>query len=58
MHSLKLLFSTLTGLILQAWRLPAYLARLLRLKRQQSILSAHEAERLDRIRNPSKYLGK
>jgi HD-like signal output (HDOD) protein len=58
MHSLKLLFSTIAGLLLQAWRLPVWLVRLLRFKRQQSILNAREAERLDRIRHPEKYLGK
>ena len=38
--------------------LPRYTRHVLREKRRQARLAEFEAERLDRIRNPSRYLGK
>jgi len=38
--------------------LPLSIRQALRHRRLQSVLDAREAERLDRIRNPSKYRGK
>jgi hypothetical protein len=38
--------------------LPQSIAIAVKQRRQQTMLNALEAERLDRIRNPSKYLGK
>jgi hypothetical protein len=45
-------------LIKQIWLLPQTLANAAQQKKRQAIVNEHEAERLDRIRNPSKYLGK
>jgi hypothetical protein len=42
----------------QAWFIPRTLARAAQRRRQQMILNEQEIERLDRIRNPSKYRGK
>lgn len=58
MHTLKLLFLRMAALLRQACLLPWWFARLLRRKRLQLALNALEAERLDRIRHPAKYLGK
>jgi hypothetical protein len=57
MYTLKLICLTIVNLAKQAWVLPqtvtlALQQRRLKLARQQS-----ETERLDRIRNPSKYRG-
>jgi hypothetical protein len=38
--------------------LPKSILNALKQRRRQSVLNENEAERLDRIRNPSKYLGK
>ncbi len=45
-------------LIKQAWLLPQTIAIATKHRRQQVSINENEAERLDRIRNPSKYLGK
>jgi hypothetical protein len=45
-------------LVKLAWLLPQSLALALKQRRRQIVLNELEAERLDRIRNPSKYLGK
>ena len=45
-------------LLKQIWVLPWIIAAALRHRRRQAALDAAEAERLDRIRNPSEYLGK
>ena len=58
MHTLKLICLTLMQLAKQAWLLPQSVAKALKQRRQQVVLNEHEAERLDRIRNPSKYRGK
>jgi len=45
-------------LIKQARLLPRSVTEAAEQRRRQVVLNEHEAERLDRIRNPSKYLGK
>jgi hypothetical protein len=44
--------------IKQAWLLPQTVALAFKQKRLQTTVNEHEVERLDRLRNPSKYLGK
>jgi hypothetical protein len=39
-------------------RLPQAVAKSVAARQRQTVLAANEAERLDRIRNPSKYVGK
>ena len=58
MHTLKLIGLTLIQLVKQTWLLPQTIANAVNQRRRQVVLNEHEAERLDRIRNPSKYLGK
>jgi hypothetical protein len=58
MQVVKFICQTTFGLFKQAWLLPSTLSVALRQRRQENALNALEAERLDRIRNPSKYLGK
>ncbi len=58
MHTLKLICLTIIQLVKQAWLLPQSVAHAVRQRRQQVVRNELEAERLDRIRNPSKYLGK
>ena len=58
MHVLKLIYQTTVGLFKQAWLLPHAIADSSKQRRRQFALNLLEAERLDRIRNPSKYLGK
>jgi hypothetical protein len=58
MQVLKFIWQTTAGLFKQAWLLPSFVAVALKQRRRQFALHVLEAERLDRIRNPSKYLGK
>ena len=58
MHILKLICFTIVELAKQIWALPATVAANLRKKHRVAEVNAGEAERLDRIRHPSKYLGK
>ena len=58
MHTLKLICLTVIQLIKQAWVLPQSIAIAVKQKQRRSALNQLEAERLDRICNPSKYLGK
>jgi hypothetical protein len=58
MHTLKLIYLTFIQLVKQAWLLPQSIANATKQRRQRGVLNEHEAERLDRIRNPSKYLGR
>ena len=55
---MKLTFQRAVGLFKQAWLLPHAVAVALKQRRRQFALNLLEAERLDRIRNPSKYLGR
>jgi len=58
MKTLKLICLTLIQLVKQACLLPQTLANAIKARRQQIVLNEREVERLDRIRNPSKYRGK
>jgi hypothetical protein len=58
MRLIRLIWLATVGVLRQAWLLPRAVAASLRQRRRQFALDVLEAERLDRIRNPSKYLGK
>jgi hypothetical protein len=58
MQLLKLICRTTVGLFKQAWLFPRAVVAAFQQWRRQFALNAFEVERLDRIRNPSKYLGK
>ena len=58
MKPLKLMALTLLQLTRQVWLLPQSITNAVRQRRRQVAWNNHEAERLDRIRNPWKYLGK
>ena len=58
MNTLKVIWLTVVELVKQAWLLPGKATVAVRQRRRQAVLNENEAERLDRIRNPSKYLGK
>ena len=58
MHTLKLICLTIFQLLKQAWLLPQSVVIAVQQRRRQNVRINLEAERLDRIRNPSKYLGK
>ena len=58
MNLLKLICLTIIQLVKQAWLLPQSVVKALGQRRQLLLRNEREAERLDRIRNPSKYLGK
>ena len=58
MQKFKLIFQAMVNLGGQFWHLPRAVAIAIAQRRQQIALDVAEAERLDRIRNPSKYLGK
>ena len=58
MHVLKTICQAIVTLVKQTWLLPQFVPTAIRRKRRQLALDKLEAERLDRIRNPSKYLGK
>jgi len=57
MHILKIIGLTIFRLIEQAWLLPRTIRLAIRQRRQRVIRDEMEIERLDRIRNPSKYVG-
>jgi hypothetical protein len=56
MNTLKLIFLTIIQLVKQALLLPQSVATGFRHRRLRAVLDEREAERLDRIRHPSKYL--
>jgi hypothetical protein len=58
MHAWKLIREGIVGLLKRAGRLPALLAKAFRHRQREFAAHALEAERLDRIRHPAKYLGK
>jgi hypothetical protein len=58
MYIFKLIFLTIVNLLKQAWLLPQTIALALRQRRGQLTRLQLERERLDRIRNPSKYAGR
>ena len=49
---------TLLGPFKLIWLFPRFVANAVQRRRRQNVLDGLEAERLDRIRNPSKYAGK
>ena len=58
MYALKLICLTIVGLAKQVWLLPQTAALALQQRRRQIARHQFETERLDRIRNPSKYAGR
>jgi hypothetical protein len=58
MYLIKFIGLTLIQLAKQAWLLPQMIATSFKHWRRQGALNELEAERLDRIRHPAKYLGK
>ena len=58
MYILKFICMTIIQLIKQVWLFPQTIANAVKQRRGQVVRNELEAERLDRIRNPSKYLGK
>jgi len=58
MYLLKFICMTIIQLIKQVWLFPQTVANAVTQRREQAVRNELEAERLDRIRNPSKYLGK
>ncbi len=58
MYILNLICMTFIQLVKQTWLLPQSVVNAVKQRRRQGVLNELEAERLDRIRNPSKYLGK
>lgn len=58
MNTLKLIGRNMLQLLRQVWHLPQIIREAALQRRRQGALDELEAERLDRIRQPSKYLGK
>jgi hypothetical protein len=59
MNQLKHIYLTIIQLVRQAWLLPQTVAHAREHRRRwQVVQKEHEFDRLDRLRNPSKYLGK
>ena len=58
MNWLKLISLTLFQLVKQIWFLPRSIVAGNQSRRRRAVRIELEAERLDRIRNPAKYLGK
>ena len=58
MHPLKSIYLALVQAAKNIWALPQAIAHAANHRRQQVVLDELEVERLDRIRNPSKYRGK
>ena len=58
MNKLKHICLTIFELVKQLFLLPQTMIEAFKQRGQQTVRNEAEAERLDRIRNPSKYLGK
>jgi hypothetical protein len=58
MHFLKIIFGTILQLAQQVWLIPQMIVTAVKQRRQCSAFKVSEIERLDRIRDPNKYLGK
>ena len=58
MYTLKLICLTIVNLVKQAWLLPQTITLALQQRRRKLARQEFETERLDRIRNPSKYAGR
>jgi len=54
----ELIWMTICELFKQIWHLPQTFMNVFRQRRQQAVRKELEVERLDRIRNPSKYRGR
>jgi len=57
-NKLKLICMTIGHLIKQAFSFPQTAATALNHRRRQAEFDEYEVDRLDRLRHPSKYLGK
>lgn len=58
MHKFKIICLTIFELAKQVWTFPATVTANLRKKRRVAEVNEVEAERLDRLRHPSKYVGR
>ena len=58
MNTLKLIFPTIFLLVKKVWLLPQSITNAVQQRHRRTARNELEAERLDRIRHPSKYLGK
>jgi hypothetical protein len=58
MYILKLICLTIVNLVKEAWLLPQTVGLALQQRRRKLARQQFETERLDRIRNPSKYAGR
>jgi hypothetical protein len=58
MYLLKVVCLTIVGLVKQVWLLPQTITLALQERRRQRARLECETERIDRIRNPSKYVGR
>ncbi len=58
MNTLKSICLTILQRVKQARLLPQTVAKALKQRWRQVVRNEHELDRLDRLRNPSKYLGK
>ena len=58
MNLLKRICLTMVELVKQAWLLPQSIANANTQRRRRAAREEREEERLDRIRDPHKYLGK
>jgi hypothetical protein len=58
MKTLKMMGRTVIQMAKRVWSLPQALAHALKFGPRPIVLDEDEIDRLDRLRNPSKYLGK
>jgi hypothetical protein len=58
MYLVKVIWLTIVNVAKQVWLLPHNIALTLQQRREQITRREFETERLDRIRNPSKYAGR
>ena len=58
MHILKLIGLTIVNLFRAVWTAPQFFLRAAQERRRQATRDQSEAERLDRIRQPWRYLGR
>jgi hypothetical protein len=58
MYLIKYVFLTIVNLVKQTWLLPQTISLALSQRRRQLARDEFEIERLDRLRNPSKYAGR
>jgi hypothetical protein len=58
MNTLQRIYRTIIRVLKQACLFPQTVANVVQQRRRQVVRNELEAERLDRIRNPSKYRGK